>query len=76
MYRNGRVRITPDTTPGVASGEFDAQNLLKNLENRSCGNGVKALKTAAVYGTDFGGVSADATTIDDETCFKTSKSEL
>ena len=31
VYSDDRVSITPDTTPGVASGGFDAINLLKNL---------------------------------------------
>ena len=45
-------------------------NLLENLENRSSGNTRKAIKTAKVYS------GADATYLDQDSCFKTTSAEL
>ena len=41
------LTLTEDTSPSLTG--FEPINLVQNLENHSCGNGLKAIKTAAIY---------------------------
>ena len=45
----GQVTVSADTSPSVS--DFEAQNLLDNLQNRSCGNNLKAIKVEATFGS-------------------------
>ena len=70
---SGQITITSDTSPSVV--DFEPENLINNLQNRSSGNGIKALTSAAVFGSS-NNPSPDATELSDETCFKTTEAEL
>ena len=65
----GRVYVASDTSNSSLT-DSGPQNLITNLQNRSSGNNLRAVKTPAIVAGDV------ATQISDQTCYKTTNVQL
>ena len=69
----GQVTVSADTSPSVSG--FEAQNLLDNLQNRSCGNDLPAIKVEASYGS-YGSPSVNPVYLTQESCYEVTEAQL